>query len=320
MLASAAWLEQIARRARRRCGPRTATARPRGRADGCACAAQRPSIFDFYEQNIGLLTPLLAEQLAEAERRYPAEWIEAAFTEAVNHNKRNWSYIRRILRIWAAGGTAWQRESGCGRATSCRTSRSRQIPPGQICPPLPTRMRPAARLCLGAGYLRMEVPVGHPNFGRLFPCQCKLTRDGRAARMSTWSAGATWTPSPIRPSTTSTRTIPGTRDAFLAARRVCAQPERLAATCWATTAAARPTWRRPSPTRRSSRGLHTYFAIAPDLLDYLRAAYDPDGAGSYDERFEAIRTVPLLIVDDLGTENTTALGARKALPDLQPPL
>src|SRR3954451_20455058 len=29
--------------------------------------------------------------------------------------------------------------------------------------------------CHGAGFLRMEVPVGHPNFGRLFPCQCKLT-------------------------------------------------------------------------------------------------------------------------------------------------
>ena len=33
---------------------------------------QRPSIYSLYEQNIGVLTPLLAEQLAEAERRYPA--------------------------------------------------------------------------------------------------------------------------------------------------------------------------------------------------------------------------------------------------------
>ena len=40
--------------------------------------AQRPSIFSLYEQNIGLLTPLLAEQLVEAERRYPAGWIEDA--------------------------------------------------------------------------------------------------------------------------------------------------------------------------------------------------------------------------------------------------
>ena len=76
-------------------------------------------------------------------------------------------------------------------------------------------------------------------------------------------------------------------------------------------AAARPTWPRPSPTRPSSRGLHTYFAIAPDLLDHLRAAYAPSERSSYDDRFEAVRTVPLLIVDDLGTENTTPWAREK---------
>src|SRR5690349_14811534 len=36
-------------------------------------------------------------------------------------------------------------------------------------------------ICKDAGYLRMDVPLGHPNFGRIFPCQCTVER--REARM-----------------------------------------------------------------------------------------------------------------------------------------
>jgi len=61
-------------------------------------------IFSLYEQNIGMLTPMIAEELQEAEKLYPAEWIEGAFKEAVALNKRNWKYIARILERWAVEG------------------------------------------------------------------------------------------------------------------------------------------------------------------------------------------------------------------------
>ena len=64
----------------------------------------RPTIFDLYEQNIGLLTPMIAEELADAERLYPADWISDAFREAVGYNKRNWRYVKRILERWAIEG------------------------------------------------------------------------------------------------------------------------------------------------------------------------------------------------------------------------
>lgn len=75
---------------------------------------QRTSIYALYEQNIGLLTPLLAEELREAEAAYPAAWIEDAFREAVAQNKRNWRYVRRILENWTSrgrgtSGTNWRR-------------------------------------------------------------------------------------------------------------------------------------------------------------------------------------------------------------------
>ncbi len=64
----------------------------------------RPNIFALYEQNIGLLTPMLSEQLKEAEQQYPEEWIAEAFKIAVENNKRSWSYIRKILERWETEG------------------------------------------------------------------------------------------------------------------------------------------------------------------------------------------------------------------------
>ena len=69
-----------------------------------AMRAQRPNIFVLYEQNIGLLQPLLADDLRAAERDYPFEWLEAAFHEAVVRNKRTWRYVQAILQRWASEG------------------------------------------------------------------------------------------------------------------------------------------------------------------------------------------------------------------------
>jgi DNA replication protein len=71
---------------------------------GEGAEAALPDIFSLYEQNIGMLTPMIAEELQEAEKVYPADWIESAFKEAVSLNKRSWKYIARILERWAVEG------------------------------------------------------------------------------------------------------------------------------------------------------------------------------------------------------------------------
>ena len=58
----------------------------------------------LYEQNIGMLQPMIAEELQEAEQRYPREWIEEAFKIAAEANVRKWRYIRAILERWATEG------------------------------------------------------------------------------------------------------------------------------------------------------------------------------------------------------------------------
>jgi DNA replication protein len=66
--------------------------------------AERPTVFALYEQNIGLLQPMIAEELREAQDLYPADWIEEAFRIAVGNNVRNWRYIRAILERWVREG------------------------------------------------------------------------------------------------------------------------------------------------------------------------------------------------------------------------
>jgi DNA replication protein len=64
----------------------------------------RPGVFKLYEQNIGLVTPIIADRLVEALELYPESWIEDAIAAAVSYNRRNWRYIQRILETWATEG------------------------------------------------------------------------------------------------------------------------------------------------------------------------------------------------------------------------
>ena len=65
---------------------------------------ERPNIFQLYEENIGPITPLIAEALSDAEVEYPATWTKEAFRIAVEKNIRNWRYIEAILRRWQERG------------------------------------------------------------------------------------------------------------------------------------------------------------------------------------------------------------------------
>lgn len=63
-----------------------------------------PNIYRLYEENIGPITPMLAEALSDAEESYPLHWIEEAIQIAVERNKRNWRYAEAILKKWHVEG------------------------------------------------------------------------------------------------------------------------------------------------------------------------------------------------------------------------
>lgn len=80
----------------------------RGAAPADAADAAKPNIFALYERHIGMLTPLIAEQLEEAAAQYAPDWVSDAFAEAVKHDKHNWRYIEAILKNWQQNGRKLQ--------------------------------------------------------------------------------------------------------------------------------------------------------------------------------------------------------------------
>ena len=91
-------------------GRRAAASGPADGADGDAGTTawegpgERPNIYGLYEDNIGMLSPMIAEELKEAEELYPQSWIEDAFREAVRANRRSWRYVSAILERWEREG------------------------------------------------------------------------------------------------------------------------------------------------------------------------------------------------------------------------
>ncbi len=89
---------------------------------------ERPNIFILYEQNVGVLTPLLADQLRDTEKSYPPEWIAEAFDIAVAANKRSLRYIQAILKRWETEG----KQSGESHERDSAESRRRKYTPDEL--------------------------------------------------------------------------------------------------------------------------------------------------------------------------------------------
>jgi DnaD/phage-associated family protein len=134
------------------------------------------SVFALYEQNIRLFrTPLIAEELAEAEKHYPAEWIADAFREAVSLNRPNWRYIESILRRWEAEGRHERSLEEILKSSGLETPlprRETEVGVGRR-PEVAEEDQDICVRCGGAGFVE-SCRLGHPDFGKAFPCECTL--------------------------------------------------------------------------------------------------------------------------------------------------
>ena len=83
---------------------------------------ERPNIFRLYEENIGMLTPLVGDELRAAEEEYPSEWVEAAIREAAAGNVRNWRYVEAILERWKREGRGTRTSGKPGRHSEALTA------------------------------------------------------------------------------------------------------------------------------------------------------------------------------------------------------
>lgn len=171
--------------------------------------------------------------------------------------------------------------------------------------------------CKGLGYVRADVPVGHPDFGRLFPCVCRLAelerhRVSELRTLGQLTALAHMTFDTFVPDHNG---LPqdrraNLRRAYETARQFAENPSGWLVLkggygCGKTHLAA------AIANRCVERGQPVLFITVPDLLDYLRATFGPTSPVRYDQRFEDVRTAPVLILDGLGTEAPTAWAQEK---------
>lgn len=165
----------------------------------------------------------------------------------------------------------------------------------------------ACPICHGLGFITRDVPIGHPDFGRAIPCQCKqdeleatrLSDLRRASNLGMLSHMTfdSFLPDGIGLNPEKQQNL---RQAFAQARDFAENPIgwlifKGGYGCGKTHLAA------AIANYRLEHGHSALFVVVPDLLDHLRATFSPTSEVRYDERFESVKTTPLLILDDLGT-------------------
>jgi DNA replication protein DnaC len=170
---------------------------------------------------------------------------------------------------------------------------------------------PNCPICHGVGFVRLDVPMGDPNFGKVRICSCRQQDVARAEyqrlyRLSNLNAMQQMTFDTFK----SQGRVGLGDDQVRSLQNAYSQSVQFAQDqrgwlllmggygCGKTHLAA------SIANHAIGMGVETIFLTVPDLLDWLRGSFQSVDS-SFEERFEEIRNIDLLILDDLGTENAT---------------
>jgi len=169
---------------------------------------------------------------------------------------------------------------------------------------------PNCPICKDHGFVRKDVEITHPDFGRALPCTCRAgeMRD-RLRRRSNLGQLTSKTFETFQPDGRDER-VPGSADAYGKCQPYGEAPAGWLVLigpygCGKTHLAA------AIANRQIELGNEVFFTVVPDLLDHLRATFGPGSDVTYDELFEAVRNVPLLVLDDLGMQSETSWAREK---------
>lgn len=173
--------------------------------------------------------------------------------------------------------------------------------------------------CNDLGWVSRRVPVGHRDFGEVFPCRCQealvdrnrqvlLERySGLPAEMMRFMTFGSFTSQGNGATSIQQNSL---TTALTAATAFAEAPEG-----WlllsGDTGCGKTHLAVAIAGHQISNGSPALFTIVPDLLDHLRATFRPTSSVEYDELFEQVRSVPLLLLDDLGSESSTPWAQEK---------
>lgn len=168
---------------------------------------------------------------------------------------------------------------------------------------------PVCHWCKGAGYTRRDVPYGHPDFGKIDKCVCRRAAD-REKRKQDLRRISQLASLEEKTFASFNRLIPGVQEAYIAAWKYTLSPDGwllLIGTngCGKTHLAAAAA----NVLLECDRA--ALFTTVPDLLDHLRATYAPTSEVTYDSLYTLMREVDVLVLDDLGAQQTTPWAEEK---------
>lgn len=175
--------------------------------------------------------------------------------------------------------------------------------------PAPPNNDDECSICHGAGFVRRDVPLGHPSFGKIFPCTCKRQQLEQQRRAELWKLSQLSAFEEMRFDTFNPR-IPGVTEAFQVAQEYAADPSGwlvLGGPCGSgkTHLAA------AIANQQFESGTLILFSVVPILLDHLRSTFAPNSEITYDALFDKVLNAGLLVLDDLGAEHSTAWAQEK---------
>jgi DNA replication protein DnaC len=171
--------------------------------------------------------------------------------------------------------------------------------------------------CRGARFVRVSALREHPDFGSVVPCRCasQETQDHRAERLAAYAQiGAlsrlTFGNLIVRGRSTNARDQEQYTHCLEDARAFAETPAGWLVLCGAS-GCGKTHIAAAIVNRIIERGHPALFVVVPDLLDHLRAAYQPGAEVAYDDLFERVRNAPVLVLDDLGTQAPTPWAQEK---------
>ena len=179
------------------------------------------------------------------------------------------------------------------------------------------KKEPVCPICGGVGFIRQDLPIDHPDFGKLKPCVCQQQKVSKAAQTRLYQMSNLES---FKKMTFESFSVQGRlglgddqvfslQNALSQARQFAASPKgwlMLSGSygCGKTHLAA------AIANTCVEYGMATLFLTVPDLLDWLRYSYDSTDS-TFEERFEEIRNMALLVLDDLGAQNATPWAVEK---------
>ncbi|MGA9398819.1 MAG: AFG1/ZapE family ATPase [Anaerolineaceae bacterium] len=176
---------------------------------------------------------------------------------------------------------------------------------------------PNCPICKGIGFISRDLPVNHPDFGKVQVCECRKDQvtasfRSRLYEMSNLDALKDLTFSTFQPrgrDNFSKSQADSVETAFITTRRFA---ENLNGWLfiWGGYGCGKTHLAAAIANAAVAKNIPTLFLTVPDLLDSLRFTFDSEKI-TFEERFEEIRNIPLLILDDFGTQNMTSWALEK---------